>query len=147
MRTHFRDGQYNAYLERRSTISLLNTIIFQCFTWYGWISPTEGLWTEMTQLCLSSHLQIDWMKFMKAKPFSFSFRYADTRSWRNMMSSASMVTQMWSVNSVTTLHSTLGLLFKSERRETWLYFDKYTFTLSSIKLDNTFQIPFSYWLI
>lgn len=27
-----------------------------------------------------------------------------------MMSSASMVTQMWSVNSVTTLHSTMGLL-------------------------------------
>lgn len=31
-----------------------------------------------------------------------------------MMSSASMVTQMWSVNSVTMLHSTLGLLLESE---------------------------------
>lgn len=33
------------------------------------------------------------------------------------MSSASMVTQMWSVNSVTTLHSTLGLLLESGTNE------------------------------
>lgn len=30
------------------------------------------------------------------------------------MSSASIVTQMWSVNSVTTLHSTLGFTLASE---------------------------------
>lgn len=57
------------------------------------------------------------------------------------MSSASMVTQMWSVNSVTTLHSTLGLLLESGTNEnTEIVFFKYDLTNPNKKTqENQFQ--------